>query len=223
MTTEEKTITVIRAAEGKWLRRKSDGTVCGETVYLGNNYYDAGLPVSAEADTADAFEEIDKPEEGQEAASFSDKDRLLRMAEIVDREKTRVNGYELTAKEALETKRWFPVWGEDIVDGTSMTKGFRFQYTADGETDSVLYEVIQDHTAQMQYAPSTATAALYNAVNVEAEGTADDPIAYVPPMQIYNGKYYTQSGVTYLCTRDSGTALSHDLSALVGLYVSVVE
>ena len=49
---------------------------------------------------------------------------------------------------------------------------------------------------------------------------ADDPIAYVPPMEIFNGKYYMQGGVKYLCTRDSGTALSHDLSALVGLYVT---
>lgn len=39
-------------------------------------------------------------------------------------------------------------------------------------------------------------------------------------MEIFNGKYYTQGGVKYLCTRDSGTALTHDLSALVGLYVT---
>lgn len=43
-----------------------------------------------------------------------------------------------------------------------------------------------------------------------------------PPMEIFAGKYYTQNGVKYKCTRDSGIPLSHDLSALVGLYVEIV-
>lgn len=42
-------------------------------------------------------------------------------------------------------------------------------------------------------------------------------------MEIFNGKYYTQDGVLYLCTRDSGQALTHNLSELVGLYVEVVS
>ena len=42
-------------------------------------------------------------------------------------------------------------------------------------------------------------------------------------MEIFNGKYYTQGGTKYLCTRDSGIALSHDLSALVGLYVQIAQ
>ena len=38
-----------------------------------------------------------------------------------------------------------------------------------------------------------------------------------------NVMYITsQKGVKYKCTRDSGIPLSHDLSALVGLYVEVV-
>lgn len=223
MTSEELTITILKSDEGKILRRKSDGTIYGDTVWLGYNYYDSGLPISASQDTADDFEEIDKPAEGEEAPAISDKDRLARMAEIVDGERQKVNGYNMSAEDALASKRWYPVWGEDIVDGTSMAVGFRFQYTADDASESTLYEVVQAHTAQMQYAPSTSTAALYKAVNVESTGTADDPIAYTPPMEIYNGKYYTQGGATYLCTRDSGTALSHDLSALVGLYVTAVN
>ena len=88
--------------------------------------------------------------------------------------------------------------------------------------DNTLYRVRQDISSVLDgQVPSLDTAALYEAIEVEASGTADDPIAYVPPMEIYNGKYYTQGGVLYLCTRDSETALSHDLSALVGLYVEV--
>lgn len=46
-------------------------------------------------------------------------------------------------------------------------------------------------------------------------------IPYAPPMEIFKGKYYTEADQLYLCTRDSGTVLSHPLSALVGLYVEL--
>jgi hypothetical protein len=71
------------------------------------------------------------------------------------------------------------------------------------------------------YPPSLATAALYEVINYQHEGTIDDPIPYNPPMEIFKDKYYIQNDVVYKCTRDSGTALSHDLSALIGLYVIV--
>lgn len=222
METKQITTTVIEAAEGKVLRRKADGVVYGKTVHLGYNYYEGGLPSSTSLDTPDDFEEIDAPDD-YEAFAVNDKDRLVRMSEIVANERTLVNGYNLSAADALETKDWFPVWGRDIVDGTQLAKGFRFQYTPDGADDSLLYEVVQSHAAQMQYAPGLSTAALYKVVNVEATGTQDDPIPYTPPMEIFNGRYYTQNGTLYLCTRDSGIALSHDLSALVGLYVEIVN
>lgn len=42
-------------------------------------------------------------------------------------------------------------------------------------------------------------------------------------MEIFKDKYYTQNDVLYICTRDSGQALTHDLSSLVGLYVNVAS
>jgi hypothetical protein len=51
----------------------------------------------------------------------------------------------------------------------------------------------------------------------------EDPIPYTPPMEIFEGKYYTQNDVLYRCTRDSGTALSYNLADLVGLYVEEVK
>ncbi len=68
MTTEQKTITVLRASEGKELRRKSDGTVYGETVWLGYNHYVAGVRVEPTPDTADDFEEVDKAEKTEPSA-----------------------------------------------------------------------------------------------------------------------------------------------------------
>lgn len=58
-------------------------------------------------------------------------------------------------------------------------------------------------------------------IEVEHEGTEADPIPYAVPMEIFAGKYYTEDNQLYLCTRDSGTALSHPLSTLVGLYVEL--
>ena len=121
---------------------------------------------------------------------------------------------DITDEDAL--KRPLLVYAWESYIGKSLTNGQIVSY------NDTLYRVRQDISAVLadQY-PSLDTAALFEAIEVEASGTADDPIAYVPPMEIFSGKYYTQGGVKYLCTRDSGTALSHDLSALVGLYVQV--
>lgn len=84
-----------------------------------------------------------------------------------------------------------------------------------------LWRARQQHTVLEHYAPSLDTAALYEVIEKEHTGEADDPIPYTPPMEIFSGVYYTENGVVYLCTRDSGTALSHPLSALVGVYVEL--
>lgn len=86
-----------------------------------------------------------------------------------------------------------------------------------------LWRVRQEHTVFEHYAPSLDTASLYEVIEKEHTGEADDPIPYTPPMEIFNGKYYVENGVVYLCNRDSGTALSHPLSALVGLYVEQIN
>ena len=121
---------------------------------------------------------------------------------------------EISNEDALKHPLLVYAW--DTYIGRSLTAGQIVSY------DNTLYRVRQDISSVLDgQAPSLDTAALYEAIEVEASGTADDPIVYVPPMAIISGKYYTQHGVLYRCTRDSGTALSHDLSALVGLYVEV--
>lgn len=211
MTIEQITTTIIKADEGKVLRRKSSGAVYGETVHLGYNYYDTGVGLSeAHLDTPDDFEEIDKPED-YEAFKIDQVKRLNRITALVAAERAGINTLDLTDKESLEVKDWFPQWEA----GKTLTEGEKVTY------NGTLWRVRQTHSSQEGWEPSVSTASLFEHIEVEASGTADDPIAYVPPMEIFNGKYYTQDGVLYLCTRDSGTALSHDLSALVGLYVQV--
>lgn len=83
-------------------------------------------------------------------------------------------------------------------------------------------ECIKEHTTQDNWKPSMATASLWKVVDEEHEGTIDDPIIYIPPMEIFKDKYYIQNGIKYKCTRNSEQPLTHDLSALVGLYVETI-
>ena len=85
------------------------------------------------------------------------------------------------------------------------------------------WRVRQTHTPLEIYPPSLETASLYEKIDKEHSGEVDDPIPYAPPMEIFEGKYYEQSGVVYRCTRNSEVALAHDLSALTGLYVEKVK
>ena len=85
------------------------------------------------------------------------------------------------------------------------------------------WRVRQTHTPLEVYPPSLATASLYEAIDKEHSGEADDPIPYTPPMELYAGKYYIEDGVIYRCTRNSEVALSHNLSALLGIYVEEVK
>lgn len=86
-----------------------------------------------------------------------------------------------------------------------------------------IYRVRQDILVVLEEQfPSVDTAALYEVIDKEHEGTVDDPIPYNPPMEIFEGKYYTQFDVLYKCIRSSGTALTHDLFDLKGIYVELV-
>ena len=85
------------------------------------------------------------------------------------------------------------------------------------------WRVRQTHTPMEIYPPSLATASLYEAIDKEHSGEVNDPIPYTPPMEIFEGKHYIEDGVVYRCTRNSGTALSHRLADLVGLYVEEVR
>ena len=122
---------------------------------------------------------------------------------------------DITDEDAL--KRPLLVYEWDTYIGKSLKTGQIVSYK------SKLYRVRQDISIVIEsYAPQLSTASLYEVIEVASAGTIDDPIPYTPPMEIFNGKYYTQNGVKYKCIRDSQTALSHNLADLVALYVEVV-
>lgn len=122
---------------------------------------------------------------------------------------------DITDEDAL--KRPLLVYEWDTYIGKSLKTGQIVSYK------SKLYRVRQDISTVIEsYAPQLSTASLYEVIEVASAGTINDPIPYTPPMEIFNGKYYTQNGVKYKCIRDSQTALSHNLADLVALYVEVV-
>ena len=122
---------------------------------------------------------------------------------------------DITDEDAL--KRPLLVYEWDTYIGKSLKTGQIVSY------ESKLYRVRQDISTVIEgWAPQLSTASLYEVIEVASAGTIDDPIPYTPPMEIFNGKYYTQNGVKYKCIRDSQTALSHNLADLVALYVEVV-
>lgn len=86
-----------------------------------------------------------------------------------------------------------------------------------------LYKVLQAHTSQSTWVPgATGTESLYARIDEEHDGTQYDPIPYEGNMALENGKYYTQGGVLYKCTRDTGNPVYNTLAELAGIYVEVV-
>lgn len=128
---------------------------------------------------------------------------------------SRINESFFTVEQALEMKAYFPLW-TDLV-GQEANIGFRFQY---GE---LLYEVIKPHTFSEEWKLDSGTESLYKVVQIEASGSIDDPIEWKKNMELFEGKYYIEDGILYLCTRDSGIALSYTLADLVDQYVVAVQ
>lgn len=164
--------------------------------------------------------DIIEDEEYVEVDSYIEIDGVVSYEEVLDcLEDTRsiskkINRLNLTDNEALSVKGVYPTWKSKI--GCTIEQGFIVLYNEN------LWRAKQTHTALEVYPPSIDTAALYEVVDYRHEGTKDDPIPYNPPMEIFEGKYYTQDDVLYLYTRDSGTALSHNLQELINIYVSKV-
>ena len=120
---------------------------------------------------------------------------------------------------ALTAVELFPKWKELVEKKAEVEKGFRFQY------DQTLYRTEQPkYTFVSHYVPGTSgNESLFSVVDEDHAGTKTDPIPFQQNMEIFEGLYYKQYDVLYLCTRSSGQPLYHDLSLLVGSYVEVVS
>lgn len=116
--------------------------------------------------------------------------------------------------DALEAVELFPAWAENV-DYVAQKSRCR--------DDGRLYKCRQTHRSQSDWRPSI-TPALWEEVAKPGEGDSpDNPIAYNNNMKLFEGKYYSQSGVVYRCFRSTGIPVNNNLADLVGIYVEVVK
>lgn len=104
-------------------------------------------------------------------------------------------------EEALNNIELFPTWISKM--GESVSVGERLYH------DGKLWKVIQSHTVQESWKPDMATS-LFVQVQIESEqGTKDNPIPFSFNMELVEGKYYLDEGVTYLCIESLNQCLWH--------------
>lgn len=159
-----------------------------------------------EYEEVEDYIELDGPDTYEEILKESENTKLVAR---------KINRIGLTDNESLSVKEMFPLW-EDMIDKT-IESGFVVYH------GNNLWRARQTHTAYNEYAPSFNTASLWEIIVKEHSGDYDDPIPYTPPMEIFEGKYYTQESVTYICTRDSDIPLTHALKDLIHIYVDEVS
>ena len=123
-----------------------------------------------------------------------------------------INTLDVDDQTALRMTEFYPEW----TSGQGYTAAYKVRY------GGKLWRCAQAHTAQSGWEPSTATASLWEQICESHDGTLADPIPYSGNMALENGKYYTQDGATYLCTRDTGNPVYNALADLVGIYVDTV-
>ena len=140
-----------------------------------------------------------------------------RQADIAKLMLMTINTMSLDDQQSLEVKSLYPTWESFI--GQTVEKDVKLQY------NDKLFKVVQQHLVQQQYPPSIDTASLYTEIVEDHAGTLEDPIPYPADgnMIIYNGKYYIENDIIYLCIRDSQQPLYTALSTVVDNYVQVVE
>lgn len=158
-------------------------------------------------------EEIAAIEDTAARAAAEEKHRPLSLAEVQEMMvRSQINTLAVDDATALRMIAFYPEWES----GTAYAVGDRLVYNGD------LYKVLQAHTSQETWLPGTGTESIYTRIDEQHDGTKYDPIPYSGNMALEAGKYYSQSGKTYLCNRDTGNPVYNALAELVGLYVTEV-
>ena len=158
-------------------------------------------------------EEIAAMQEQQAAYEAYERTRPLTSEEVSAMLiRQQINTLDVDDNTALRMTEFYPEW----TSGQAYTAAYKVQYGGN------LWRCMQAHTAQPGWEPSTATASLWEQICESHDGTLADPIPYSGNMALENGKYYTQDGATYLCTRDTGNPVYNALADLVGIYVDMV-
>lgn len=133
----------------------------------------------------------------------------------------RSQAQSLSDQDAIQAKILYDEWADLCKESyVAQEIGFKFVHK------NQLYKTAQaGFRFQSQWEPgSQGTESIYTLIDEEHAGTQEDPIPYKKNMELFNGKYYTQNDVSYLCIRDSGIPMQYDLANLIsGGFVQVVE
>lgn len=164
-------------------------------------------------------EEIAEVEEAQARYEAEEKHRPYTIGEVSEMLiRQQINTLSVDDAVAIRMKDFYPVW--ESGKAYTAAKGCPVGYKV--VRNGRLWKLRQEHTSQDNWAPGEAgTESLWEEICEQHDGTKYDPIPYNGNMALQNGLYYTQSGVLYRCTRDTGNPVYHTLSELVGIYVEV--
>ena len=116
-------------------------------------------------------------------------------------------------QDALTLKPLYKQWEKQI--GRQLEVGEYLQY------GNRLYKVLQQHVVQESWIPGIGTESLYMVIDKEHEGTLEDPIPWNKNMECFEGKYYIEDDILYICIRNSGIALQNNIVDLIGNYFDV--
>lgn len=165
-------------------------------------------------------EEIAEMEEAQARYDAKERHRPLTIGEVSEMLiRQQINALSVDDATALRMIAFYPEWesGKAYTSANGCPVGYK------ATRNDRLWKLRQEHTSQDNWAPGeTGTESLWEEICESHDGTQYDPIPYNGNMALQNGKYYTQGGVLYKCTRDTGNPVYHALSALVGIYVELV-
>lgn len=164
-------------------------------------------------------EEVTDLQEAKARAEEEEKHRPLSAAEVQEMlVHQQINTLAVDDQTAYRMREFYPEWA-DLVAAQYTTDKAGFKFLSGGD----LYKTIPAaHTFAAQWVPGVGTESIYTRIDEQHDGSRYDPIPYNGNMELYAGQYYSQLGVTYRCTRATGTAVFNPLADLVGIYVEVV-
>lgn len=210
--------------QGKWLRPTNGGYIVNASAKEDVDkvlVLQAYVPLTESNDeweevTQEEAERIRKAKDAAKGSIVYPEEKVNQMIGLFA---SQINNMDLTDEQALQFKDLYPEWKKFI--GKKLETNFKVQH------NDKLYktrQVINTVLDQEGYRPGeNGSESLYEEINEKNKGTKEDPIPYNNNMELFAGKYYSQNGVVYKCTRNTEQAVYQDLSALVGIYVEVAE
>lgn len=210
---------ITKDTRGKWIRPSYKNYLANTAAKEDKERVVALSVLVPHEEPADQWEEIDEERYQQikkaKQAAYNVEYPKVEVKQVLNLMTMQINSMDLTDEQSLQFKNLYPKWESFI--GKSLEQNYKALY------NDKLYKVRQKiNTVLENQAPSIATAALYEEINETAAGTQEDPIPYNNNMELFEGKFYSQDGITYKCTRNTEQPVYHQLSELVGLYVEMV-